>query len=164
MIRILLCLLVSFLLVEEIRSECCQFKSFSGSCCGFGRCNIFCCNCDPVTISGRRLVCRPADTCKFSLQEAINAVKDRIKDGKDIYDTIKGKRDITNINTNNKFNSIDTDSDDKISLQETLAYLKKSNSSLGANDLETIKSSFDSLDKNKDGFLQPEEFDKSLKR
>lgn len=160
MFKILVSLLVAFLLIGEIRSECCKFKSFSGSCCGFGKCNIFCCNCDSVTISGRRFVCRPSDTCNFSLQAAIKTVQDLIKAGKQI----KKGRAITDIHTNNKFNSIDSNLDGLISLEETIGYFNKTNPSEVRNGLEVIKIKFNEMDQNKDGFLQSEEFDENLKR
>ena len=47
-------------LFEQVVSECCRHNG-KFECCGHGRCNIFCCNCDETPHG----VCRDQKSCDF---------------------------------------------------------------------------------------------------
>ena len=125
-------IVMSFVMsIEYVTSECCQFTGTTG-CCGKGRCNIFCCNCDDG--------CKSKDECRFAIP-------------------IRGKREIFEQDSPLKrFSMIDLDQDGKISFDEANKWLYPNIQDYSENNQTWFKQ----MDLNQDGILLPNEFDASL--
>ena len=136
--------------LDLVKSECCTHNGKFG-CCGFGKCNLFCCNCDRVN----GYVCKPSDKCDFSTEVLFGILG--------VGAAAVGKR-TTDINTFNKFLSIDNNFDGKISIKETLEWFKQTyNQKFLSNEaLEMITLKFKSIDINNNNFIESNEFDFSL--
>jgi hypothetical protein len=158
--RILHVLSLLSVMIALVQSECCQHAG-RFRCCGFRRCNIFCCNCDSTYIDGQRYVCRPKETCKFSFEAAVSYVKAAVATGKVV--AWAGKRSLDST-AGQKFSLVDLDGDSQISLNEAAIYLRSSLN--GTTDVilsdSDIQSHFEKIDKNRNNYIDPEEFDREL--
>ena len=149
---ILILSLVVLCQTDFAEAECCKGDGKWG-CCGFGQCNIFCCNCD--TWNGQ--VCKPSNMCNFDPTVALQIVLG--------VGGMIGKRSTTDLHTFDKFVSIDTDSDGRISYDETVQwYATKNGLTLGVSKevKQAVYAEFQKMDTNNDMFIGPHEFDHSL--
>ncbi len=150
-------LLLSLIVLNQpdfSNAECCSHDGNTG-CCGNGRCNIFCCNCDGG--------CNPS--CKFDgklLGDLLFAT------GISIRRPTRGKRS-TDTETYKRFIAIDSDLDGIISFNETIQWftnnepVRSKRSAVSYDKIrETIYLDFKKMDINSNNLIERNEFDYSL--
>ena len=113
-------------LFEQVAAECCKNSGKFG-CCGFSKCNFFCCSCR----STPRGVCKDERDCDFdpSVMGTVGGILGKIV-GRRRRDTISGQSDI---DAYNKFTSIDSNGDGLINLAETAAFFNATMDALAKN-------------------------------
>ena len=157
LIKLVLFMLVACALIEMTWAECCQHTG-RGTCCGLGRCNLFCCNCDRKNINGKRYTCKPKGKCSFNADTIINL----IATGASL--AALGKRDVSSLEMDvvpsepkDFFNALDLNKDGTLCIKETTQYLLQSH----GNDsfIRNNPNWFKELDTNNDNVIQIYEFD-----
>jgi hypothetical protein len=153
-------LALSLILLNQVdfsSAECCGNNGRFG-CCGFRKCNFFCCNCDPMYVDGRAYICRDGEQCNFDTSILFGFVSIA---GIGIG---VGKRS-TDTDAYDKFVFIDTDSDGLISIDEMIRWYANKNGEVekvSEMALQSLFAEFQKMDSNKDKFIEPSEFDSSL--
>jgi hypothetical protein len=132
-------LFLALVFLVEDSTACCKVKGV-GSCCGKGKCNVFCCNCNGG--------CRP-DCDTATIPFPVPGGGGRIR-----TDPARGKRAAL------KFDAVDADGDGFVDYEEALAYLSE-NGGNGA-ELRTKREWWEHMDADKNGVLAPGEFDAAL--
>ncbi|XP_055350357.1 uncharacterized protein LOC129596978 [Paramacrobiotus metropolitanus] len=149
-LRSVLVVLVLTMVGITVVAACCDHSHFG--CCGKGKCNIFCCNCNGG--------CKPKSQC--SRRGGLGGPPNTMSVGR----IGRGKRDVVyNSTALQKFATIDLNGDERLDVDECKAFLKLSDKVLtrhprGA--LAKIPEWYKEIDVDGDGFILPHEFDYSL--
>ncbi|XP_066283139.1 uncharacterized protein [Branchiostoma lanceolatum] len=171
--------LLMVLMVDQAESVCCHAteRCFGGwwnrkcnhyckdgtrqhtPCCGYGRCNIFCCNCDggcrrskrevakEYALPGRGLGDNDVDNDMARVEEEARGLLELLHEEQDEYAMHR-----------RVFGEHDVDKDTKLSKEEALEMLKK----MGTDVSELPADWFETLDTNGNGYIDPEEFDEDM--
>lgn len=152
---LLLGLIVFVSIMELCSAVCCRHNGRFG-CCGFAKCNLFCCNCDfRRGPNGRKFYCKPNDKCDFNpdvligiLSAGAGAAAGR-------------KRDISsqgNESSDEFFKLLDADKNGGICINEASKYAAEN---YGEGVYTKFNQTwFELLDKNNNGLIDRDEFDK----
>ena len=141
----LLFVVLVFFEIEQASSKCCKGASSTFGCCATGRCNIFCCNCDGDCRSTWKV-----EKCGGSGRRSWCVIQDRCSSRK--------RRDVAAALANEafkKFKLIDADSNGALDYNETLVAVPS---------IQHDRKLFDNMDTNKNGLIDPFEFDSDLRQ
>uniref|UniRef100_A0AC34G8R1 EF-hand domain-containing protein n=1 Tax=Panagrolaimus sp. ES5 TaxID=591445 RepID=A0AC34G8R1_9BILA len=120
------------LVLVPLCSAVCCDRDSITKCCGIGDCNIFCCNCD--------VGCNPL--CNVEIGR---------KKRESIFEVLVAEH---------RFKKLDFNDDGVVSMKEALAFLQSSGRN--SSKLEEDTEWFSKMDANKNGFVEPSEFDRLL--
>jgi hypothetical protein len=153
--KLVLCMCILISTIQLCSAVCCRHNGRAG-CCGFGKCNIFCCNCDfRRGPNDRRFYCKPNDKCDFNPDVLIGilsvgagaAAGRRRRD--DSSHGIKSSDDF--------FKMLDADKNSGICINEAYKYATEN---YGEGLYTKLNQTwFELMDKNKNGLIDRDEFD-----
>ncbi|GMR51253.1 hypothetical protein PMAYCL1PPCAC_21448, partial [Pristionchus mayeri] len=134
-------------------AECCKKKGFLQGCCGNGKCNMFCCNCDDGC----------DDSCSTDYGSFVAPVVVAGKAALAVGGRKKRDIDESRSIAQMRFQSIDTNGDGVLSQLESREFLRL-NLDPSMRTKRAVESNlwFVKMDIDGDGFLQAGEFDRSL--
>ncbi|XP_078595017.1 uncharacterized protein LOC144872581 [Branchiostoma floridae x Branchiostoma japonicum] len=160
--------LLMVLMVDPADSVCCgSIKTCTGSwwrrrcynrcgdgtrqptpCCGYGKCNIFCCNCDDGCRRSKRMVADDeVDTDIERVAEEARGLLELLEEEKEEY-----------AHHRRVFGEHDVDKDSRLSKEEALEMLRERGT-----DVSSLPADwFTSMDTNGNGYIDPEEYDKDM--
>ncbi|MBS1199065.1 MAG: Diedel [Proteobacteria bacterium] len=152
----------------SVQADCCpgglcDDGSDSSTCCGIGKCNVFCCNCDKgcrkqkpgnckdvcqqkysKCARGCADACSDSESCRIMCTNQCAKEKDQCDKGCNNASTTGGCLG-GDIHSFNKFNAHDLDRDGHLSVGEVATMLKTNSQD------SNVKKEFKALDKNGDG-------------
>ncbi|KAI1699203.1 hypothetical protein Ddc_18663 [Ditylenchus destructor] len=164
MLFLIFLLTLSLILFLQVNGDCCGMRDVFHGCCGKGRCNFLCCNCDKTSQGLCDVCCQHGDKCDWRTQPCCVWKKDdpkRCCRGTQNIFLDAPDRKTLEIETNNSsgrehalalFQKIDTNRDGRLDIPEVKAYLGR----------EPTQEEFTSVDTNHNGFIDPHEFDDTL--
>ncbi|XP_035693723.1 uncharacterized protein LOC118427869 [Branchiostoma floridae] len=129
---------VSWYFVKAGCTKYCGDGTTSTPCCGHGKCNVFCCNCDGGCRGKKRTLEEGPDSQLASLQDETTLFSETLSP--------------------HGFQEYDADGDQKLSVDEAIALLEALDT-----DVTNLPADwFTSMDLNGNGFIDAAEFDKDL--
>ncbi|XP_078609212.1 uncharacterized protein LOC144880727 [Branchiostoma floridae x Branchiostoma japonicum] len=171
-----LCALLMVLMMDQADSTCCHAKATcrgwfwgrrcTGRCpdgtpgtpyCGYGKCNLFGCNCNGGCRHAKRDMLEEARSLLELLRggQEDTAPEESAMEGRGFGDTSPEE----GFMAVRGFGDHDTDKDRKLSKQEALGMLE----ALAEVDVSKLPADwFESMDKNGNGYIDPEEYDEDL--